>query len=174
MYKAIDPDLQFPQEHEWPLSSQRELRKNVIEVNYIGKHAVHLLGGYNVNQANIFASIPGLSETNFLDAFNKVRASSTYNSPMINLLMSGSASNNGGTARFRALNTANISGNVAGRCNRFAKDLWVADVTAESAPTRRSISDRDINGFVSCRSHIRNSLVASMSLTTLLTITGCN
>jgi len=38
---------------------------------------LHLLGSYNVNQVNIFASVPGLSETNFLDAFNKVRASFT-------------------------------------------------------------------------------------------------
>jgi len=106
---AIDPDLQFPQVHEWSLSFQREIRNNVIEVNYIGKHAVHLLGGYNVNQANVFASVPGVSETNFLDAFNKIRASSSYNSPLINLIMSGNAANNGGTTRFRALNTTALS-----------------------------------------------------------------
>jgi hypothetical protein len=42
---VIDPDLQFPQIHEWSLSFQREWKRNVIEVNYIGKHGVHLLGG---------------------------------------------------------------------------------------------------------------------------------
>jgi hypothetical protein len=83
-------------------------------VNYIGKHAVHLLGGYNVNQVNVFASVPGVSDTSFLDAFNKVRANASYNSPLINLIMSGNANNNGGTARFRALNTTNIpQGSVA-------------------------------------------------------------
>jgi hypothetical protein len=51
---AMDPDLQFPQIHEWSLSFQREIRGNVVEVNYIGKHGVHLLGGYNVNQVNVF------------------------------------------------------------------------------------------------------------------------
>jgi len=107
---AIDPDLQFPQVHEWSLSFQREIRKNVIEVNYIGKHAVHLLGGYNVNQVNVFASVPGVAETSFLDAFNRVRADATYNSPLINRIMSGNAANNGGTARFRALVT---SGTIA-------------------------------------------------------------
>ncbi|MDT7779162.1 MAG: hypothetical protein QOC99_1674 [Acidobacteriota bacterium] len=106
---VIDPDLQFPQVHEWSLSFQREIRKNVIEVNYIGKHAVHLLGGYNVNQVNIFAAVPGVAESNFLDAFNKVRANSSYNSPLINLIMSGSATNNGGTTRFRALNTTALT-----------------------------------------------------------------
>jgi hypothetical protein len=111
---VIDPDLQFPQVHEWSLSFQREIGNNVVEVNYIGKHAVHLLGGYNVNQVNIFASVPGGTEANFLDAFNKIRASSSYNSPMINLIMSGNAANNAGTARFRALSTINITqGNVA-------------------------------------------------------------
>ena len=40
---VIDPDLQFPQIHEWSASFQREFKRNVIEVNYIGKHGVHLL-----------------------------------------------------------------------------------------------------------------------------------
>src|SRR5215216_4647051 len=102
---VMDPDLQFPQVHEWSLSVQREIGNNVVEVNYIGKHAVHLLGGYNVNQVNIFANAPGITtEANFLEAFNKIRASAAYNSPLINLLMSGNAANNAGTARFRALN----------------------------------------------------------------------
>jgi hypothetical protein len=41
---VIDPDLQFPQMHEWSLSFQREVGSNVVEVNYIGKHGVHLIG----------------------------------------------------------------------------------------------------------------------------------
>jgi hypothetical protein len=49
---------------------QREIGNNVVDVNYIGKHAVHLLGGYNVNQVNIFAGVPSVTtEANFLDAF---------------------------------------------------------------------------------------------------------
>jgi hypothetical protein len=69
---VIDPDLQFPQVHEWSLSFQREIGNNVVEVNYIGKHAVHLLGGYNVNQVNIFANVPGVGESSFLEAFNRI------------------------------------------------------------------------------------------------------
>jgi hypothetical protein len=147
---AIDPDLQFPQIHEWSLSFQREIWKNVIEVNYIGKHAVHLLGGYNANQANIFASIPGLSETNFLDAFNKVKASSSYNSPMINLLMSGNAANNAGTARFRALNVTQLNQGSVGTAalNVSQKTCVAADVTAGIC-TNAQVGQRllDINGF---------------------------
>lgn len=147
---VIDPDLQFPQVHEWSLSFQREIGKNVVEVNYIGKHAVHLLGGYNVNQVNIFASVPGVSETNFLDAFNKIRASSSYNSPLINLIMSGNAANNGGTTRFRALNTNAITqGSVAAAALVVSQKTCVAaDVTAGIC-TNAQLNQRllDLNGF---------------------------
>ncbi|HEX8559624.1 MAG TPA: carboxypeptidase regulatory-like domain-containing protein [Pyrinomonadaceae bacterium] len=125
---VIDPDLEYPQVHEWSFSFQREISDNVIEVNYIGKKGVHLLGGYNANQVNIFASVPGVAEANFLEAFNAVRANTAYNSPLINLLMTGSAANNAGTARFRALNTTNITqGSVA------AAALTLSQRTCQSA-----------------------------------------
>jgi hypothetical protein len=148
---VIDPDLQYPQVHEWSLSLQREIGHNVVEVNYIGKHAVHLLGGYNVNQVNIFASVPGVTtESNFLDAFNKIRANSAYNSPLINLLMSGNAANNGGTARFRTLNTTNITqGSVAAAALVVSQKTCVAaDVTAGIC-TNAQLNRRllDLNGF---------------------------
>lgn len=147
---VIDPDLQFPQVHEWSLSFQREIGKNVVEVNYIGKHAVHLLGGYNVNQVNIFASVPGVSDTSFLDAFNKIRASSSYNSPLINLIMSGNAANNGGTARFKALNTTAITqGSVAAAALVVSQKTCVAaDVTAGIC-TSAQLNQRllDLYGF---------------------------
>ncbi len=147
---VIDPDLQFPQVHEWSFSFQREIRNNVVEVNYIGKHAVHLLGGYNVNQANIFASVPGVTESNFLDAFNRVRANASYNSPLINLIMSGNAANNAGTARFRALNTAAITqGGVASAALVTSqRTCQAADVTAGIC-TNAQLNRRllDVNGF---------------------------
>ena len=147
---VVDRDLQFPQVHEWSFSVQREIGRNVVEVNYIGKHAVHLLGGYNVNQVNIFASVPGVSETNFLDAFNKVRASSSYNSPLINLIMSGSASNNGGTARFRSLNATNITqGSVAAAALIVSQRTCTSDDVAGGICTNAQVGRRllDLNGF---------------------------
>jgi hypothetical protein len=147
---AIDPDLQFPQIHEWSLSFQREIGKNVVEVNYIGKHAVHLLGGYNVNQVNMFTPVAGVSDSNFLDAFNKIRASSTYNSPLINLIMSGSALNNGGTARFRALNTTAITqgGAASAALVTSQRTCQAADVTAAIC-TNAQLNQRllDLYGF---------------------------
>jgi hypothetical protein len=129
---AIDPDIKFPAIHNWTLSFQRELwGGNVVEVNYIGKKATNLFGAYNVNQADIYGSIPGISET-FLEAFNSIRASSTYNSPLINYLFTGSTTNNGGTARFRALSTTNINqGSVALLAIAASqKTCAAADVTA--------------------------------------------
>lgn len=135
---VIDPDLQFPQIHEWSASFQREIWKsNVIEVNYIGKHGVHLLGGYNVNQANVFASVAGISE-NFLQAFNQIRANSAYNSPLINLIMSGNASNNGGTARFRALNTTAL-GQGAGTGSAASAAIVVSQKTCVAADVTAGI-----------------------------------
>lgn len=147
---VMDPDLEFPQVHEWSLSFQREIAKNVIEVNYIGKHAVHLLGGYNVNQVNIFASVPGVTEASFLDAFNRIRADAAYNSPLINLIMSGSQANNQGTARFRALNTAAITqgGAASAALVVSQRTCQAADVTAticSNANLNRRLLD--VNGF---------------------------
>jgi len=149
---AIDPDLQFPQIHEWSFSVQRELWNNVLEANYIGKHGVHLLGGYNVNQVNVFATVPGVTETDFLDAFNRIRASSSYNSPLINLIMSGNAANNGGTARFRALNsTALQQGSAATLALAVSqRTCQAADVTA-GVCTNAQLNRRllDLTGFSS-------------------------
>jgi hypothetical protein len=148
---VIDPDLQYPQVHEWSLSLQREIGHNVVEVNYIGKHAVHLLGGYNVNQVNIFASVPGVStEANFLDAFNKIRANSAYNSPLINLIMSGNAANNAGTARFRALNTTAITqGSVAAAALVVSQRTCVAAEVTAGLCTNAQLNRRllDLHGF---------------------------
>jgi hypothetical protein len=148
---VIDPDLQYPQVHEWSLSLQREIGHNVVEVNYIGKHAVHLLGGYNVNQVNIFASVPAITtEASFLDAFNKIRASPSYNSPLINLIMSGNAANNGGTARFRALNTTNITqGSVAAAALVVSQRTCVAADVSAGLCTNAQLNRRllDVHGF---------------------------
>lgn len=149
---VIDPALQFPQIHSWSLSFQREIsRNNVLEINYIGKHGVHLLGGYNANQVNINAKVAGQSES-FLDAFNNIRANAAYNSPLINLLLSGNAANNGGTTRFRALNTTALTqGSVAALALATSQKVCVAaDVTAGIC-TNAQLNQRllDVNGFSS-------------------------
>ncbi len=65
---VVDPNLKFATTHQWAFSIQREVwRGGVIEANYIGRRAYHLLGAYETNQPNLFA--PGM-----LDAFNIVKA----------------------------------------------------------------------------------------------------
>ena len=112
---VVDPDIQFPESHQWFVGFQRELWKNnVLEVNYIGRRGVHLFGGYDSNQVNINASAYGQT---FLDAFNRVRADPTYVSPLINALFTGDPANNAGTATFRtlpAVQTAVTSGASGG------------------------------------------------------------
>lgn len=106
---VVDSDLRFPEVYSWYAGFQRELWKgNVLEVNYIGKRGVHLLGGYDANQVNIFARDPRFNTT-FLDEFNRIRSDSTYNSAFINALYTGDPNNNAGTATFRSTNSTNIA-----------------------------------------------------------------
>ncbi len=129
---VIDPDLRFPRIHSWTASFQREIWKNnVIEFNYIGKKGRNLLGGYDSNNVNINARVNGINES-FLEAFNSIRGNASYNSPLINYLFTGSTTNNGGTARFRALNAAGITQGSVGTLALQAsqKPCAAADVTA--------------------------------------------
>ncbi|MGQ0541896.1 MAG: carboxypeptidase regulatory-like domain-containing protein [Blastocatellia bacterium] len=100
---TLDPEIQFPESHAWFAGVQRELwGGNVLEVNYIGRRGVHLFGAYDRNQVNILARDPRCAE-NFLEAFNAVRASTTANSCLINLLFTGDPLNNTGTTTFRGI-----------------------------------------------------------------------
>ncbi len=110
---VFDPRSEYPEVQSWSASFQQELfGGNLLEVNYIGKRGDNLFGAYNANEANINAQPAGFNS--FLAEFNAVRANSSYNSPLINALYTGSATNNAGTATFRSTNTTNIAnGNVA-------------------------------------------------------------
>ena len=117
---VVDPDTQYPEVHQWFAGVQREIwGGNVVEANYIGKKGVHLFGGYDANQVNIYAKDPRCPET-FLEAFNTVRNNASANSCLINLLFTGSPTNNAGTSTFRgisaiqtALALTNTGGSVA-------------------------------------------------------------
>jgi hypothetical protein len=135
---VIDPDLQFPQIHEWSFSAQREIFKNaIVEVNYIGKHALHLLGGYNVNQVNIFATDPRCAGETFLSSFIAASAptanESTTGTCLVKLL---NGTSGGGTtlAAFRtAFSTQITNGSVA--------------TAAQTLATRSGTSSLTANGF---------------------------
>lgn len=149
---VFDPNFQFPQIHSWSLSFQREVaRQTVVEVNYIGKKGLHLMGGYNANQVKVNARVAGQSES-FLDAFNAVRGNTTYNSPLINLLLTGSATNNAGTALFRTLSPAALSqGSVATLAVATSQRLCAAANVTAGVCTNANLNRRllDVNGFSS-------------------------
>ena len=76
---TIDPNWTPPQVHEWSLSVQRQVGKDtVFEIAYVGKHAVHLLGGYDSNQAQF-------RNNGFLDAFKLVTAGN--DSPLVDQVL---------------------------------------------------------------------------------------
>ncbi len=83
---VMDPDLVFPEIHQWYAGFQQEVWWNsVLEVNYIGKKGVHLFGGYDANQVDIF-------NNGFLNAFKDLRANRTtagYQNAYFNTLLAG-------------------------------------------------------------------------------------
>lgn len=130
---VIDPDIKFPRIHNWTLGFQREVfGGNVIEINYIGKKATNLFGGYNVNQVNLNGNLTGSGSSTFLQEFNAIRGNTTYTSPLINLLFTGNTANNAGTTLFRSLNsTAITQGSAATLALAMSQRLCgSADVTA--------------------------------------------
>ncbi len=76
---AVDPNWTPAQIHQWGLSIQRQLGLHIVgEINYVGRKGVHLYGGYDANQVDIF-------NNGFLSAFQIVQAGG--NSPLINQLL---------------------------------------------------------------------------------------
>ncbi len=83
---VMDPDLVFPEVHQWFAGFQHEIGWNsVLEINYIGKKGVHLFGGYDADQVDIF-------NNGFLTAFKDLRANRTvggYQNAYFNTLLAG-------------------------------------------------------------------------------------
>ncbi|MBI3208561.1 MAG: carboxypeptidase regulatory-like domain-containing protein, partial [Candidatus Solibacter usitatus] len=106
---AIDPNLKTPRTHQWAFNIQREIAKNtVLDIAYIGRRAYHLLGAYNVNQAQIF-------NNGFLDAFKTIKAGGE--SALVNgLLRADSRLSSGETpsAMIRRLFAPNLAQNSVG------------------------------------------------------------
>ena len=98
---VVDPDLKFPEIHQYAVSFQREIFNNaVIEINYIGKRGTNLIGGYNSNQANLQATDPRCPGQTFLQAFILAQNAQNTDICLINYLITGT-NNSAGTATFR-------------------------------------------------------------------------
>ncbi|MDP9158628.1 MAG: TonB-dependent receptor, partial [Acidobacteriota bacterium] len=109
---AIDPNWTPPQVHEWSLSVQRQISHDTLfEIAYVGKHAVHLFGGYDSNQVQI-------RNNGFLDAFKNIYGPFAANgvpgdSPLIDQLV---ANDPGFQAVVQGGASATGSQYVAGNC----------------------------------------------------------
>jgi hypothetical protein len=63
---VMDPGYRPPKTHMWSAGFQFEVLKNTkLEVDYIGRHALHLLGAYNLNDYG-----QNIQSNGFLAAFN--------------------------------------------------------------------------------------------------------
>jgi hypothetical protein len=106
---VIDPNMKTPRTHQWSFNIQREIAKNtLLDVAYIGRRAYHLLGAYNVNQAQIFSN-------GFLDAFKTIKAGGE--SPLINSVLSADTRLNPGetaSAMIRRLFSSQLTLNSVG------------------------------------------------------------
>ena len=106
---VVDPAYHTPKTHMWALGFQYEVFRNTkLEVDYIGRHALNLLGAYNLDNFEIF-------NNGFLDAFNIVKAGGQ--SPLMNQLMSVDSrirAGETGSDLIRRLYASNLPTNAVG------------------------------------------------------------
>jgi hypothetical protein len=141
----IDPNLKFPEIHQYALSFQRELfADTVLEINYIGKHGTNLFGGYDANQVNLRASDPRCPGETFISAFQAVQNSTAASAPngvcLINYLVGGTntAAN---TATFRTRFASQLTQNsVANVAGTFAQQSGTTAGSASASLTANGFS----------------------------------
>lgn len=132
---VIDPDLVFPEIHQFALSFQREVFSNmVLEVNYIHKRGNHLIGGYNANQVNLSATDSRCGNQTFLDAFKAVQSGAS--DVCLANLLTGTNGAPGTTTAFRTQFATQLATNQNA----------VASV-AQTLATRTGSTSLTANGF---------------------------
>ena len=132
---VIDPDLRFPEIHQWFFGVQREIGfDSVLEINYIGRRGTHLFGGYDANQVKINATDPRCGSQTFLDAFRAVQAGGA--SVCLAGLLIGGADTVANTSTFRTQFSSQLS----------ATQNAVASV-AQTLSQRSGTTSLTANGF---------------------------
>jgi len=106
---VVDPNFKSPTTHEWGLAVQQQIgQSTVFEADYIGRRAYHLMGAYNINQAQIF-------NNGFLQAFQTVQAGG--DSPLMDKLLAADnrlRTGETGSQLVRRLFASNLSLNSVG------------------------------------------------------------
>jgi hypothetical protein len=76
-FGAVDPNIKTPYVEQWNFGIQRQVPgSTVVEINYVGNHAVHMWQFFNLNEINIFGQISGDS---FLQEFKNAQINLTAN-----------------------------------------------------------------------------------------------
>jgi len=71
-FSTVDPNIHTPYVQNWTFGIQRQLPGNwVVEVNYVGNHAVHEWMAYDLNEVNIFQNVNGFDS--FLQDFQNAQ-----------------------------------------------------------------------------------------------------
>lgn len=126
---VIDPNLKTPRTHQWGFDIQRQVARNtVIDVAYIGRRAYHLLGAYNVNQAQIYTN-------GFLDAFKTIKAGGE--SALINNVLKADSRLNPGetpSAMIRRLYTSQLNLNSVGAIARSVRACRPSTASTRTSP----------------------------------------
>lgn len=72
-FGTVNPKIHTPYIQNWSFGIQRQLPGNwVLEVNYVGNHAVHMWDAYDMNEVNIFQNTNGFDS--FLQDFQNAQA----------------------------------------------------------------------------------------------------
>jgi len=72
-YSTVNPNIHTPYIQNWSFGIQRQLPGNwLVEVNYVGNHAVHMWMAYDLNEVNIFQNVSGFDS--FLQDFQNAAA----------------------------------------------------------------------------------------------------
>ncbi len=129
----IDPNLKFPEIHQYALSFQREVfRDTVVEVNYIGKRGTNLFGGYDANQVNLLATDPRCGGQTFLEAFQLAQNPANTSVCLIGFL-TGGANTAANTTTFRTDFSSQLAQNsVAAAAATFSGRSGAAGSTSPS------------------------------------------
>jgi hypothetical protein len=129
---VADPNFQMPTTHQWGFSIQREVMRNsFIEINYIGRRAYNLFGGFNANQTE-------LRTNGFLDGVRTINAGGE--SPLINQLMSVDSrktASETGSAAMRRIYTTDLRNNNVGA---IAQDISRRSVSGKGQPEAAGLS----------------------------------
>ena len=72
-FSTVDPKIRPPYIQNWSFGIQRELPGAwVVELNYVGNHAIHMWDSYDLNEVNIFQNANGFGS--FLQDFQGAQA----------------------------------------------------------------------------------------------------